>query len=292
MNAASTLRLGVVRKRPEGKKRIRFSRGLVGLTILVVLTLAAIFAGALPLADPEATELSNRLTPPKWLDGQYILGSDQLGRDVLSRIVYGARVSLVVGFSTVFIAGTVGVILGLCAGYFGGWLDHLIMRLLDVMQAFPFLVMALALVAVLRPSLTSTVAILSIWGWTAYCRPVRGSTLSLREKEYISAAQVAGCSSQRVLIRHILPNTVPLILVLATFQIAQLIVAESALSFLGLGIPPPTPSWGSMIGEGRQYISSAWWITTFPGVVLTLAVLGIGFVGDWLRDALDPQLKV
>ncbi|MCC6943829.1 MAG: ABC transporter permease [Thermomicrobiales bacterium] len=205
------------------------SRGLIGLVILSVLTISGIFADALPLSDPEVTNLDGRLTPPTWSSGEYMLGSDQLGRDILSRIIYGARVSLIVGFSTVFIAGTIGVTLGMLAGYFGRWADHIIMRVLDVVQAFPFLVLALALVAVLRPSLKSTVVILSIWGWTAYCRPVRSITLSLREKEYVAASHVVGCSSLRILVRHMLPNCIPLILVLATFQIAQLIVAESAL---------------------------------------------------------------
>jgi peptide/nickel transport system permease protein len=267
------------------------SRGLIGAIIIGTITLVALAAEILPLADPNATELSRRLAPPTGLDGPYPLGSDQLGRDILSRIIFGARISLLVGFLTVFIAGSIGVALGLVAGYFGGWIDHVLMRMVDVMLAFPFFVMALALVAVLRPSLMTTVAILSIWGWSAYCRLVRGTTLSVREKEFISAAQVVGSSNSRVLVRHILPNAVPLILVLATAQVAQMIVAESALSFLGIGVPPPTASWGSIIGEGRQYVSSAWWITTFPGLVLTLAVLGIGFVGDWLRDALDPQLR-
>lgn len=270
---------------------VRLSRGLIGAVILGTITLVALAAEILPLANPNATELSQRLLPPTGLNGSYPLGSDQLGRDVLSRIIFGARISLLVGFLTVFIAGSVGVALGLIAGYFGGWIDHVLMRIVDVMLAFPFFVMALALVAVLRPSLVTTVAILSIWGWPAYCRLVRGTTLSIREKEFISAAQVVGASNSRILIRQILPNAVPLILVLATAQVAQMIVAESALSFLGIGVPPPTASWGSIIGEGRQYVSSAWWITTFPGLVLTLAVLGIGFVGDWLRDALDPQLR-
>jgi peptide/nickel transport system permease protein len=284
---ATTLQRATSRKR----KRLRLSRGLLGAVIITIIALAALFAEVLPLADPNATELSQRLAPPTGFGGTYPLGSDQLGRDILSRIVFGARISLLVGFLTVFIAGSIGVALGLVAGYFGGWADHVLMRLVDVMLAFPFFVMALALVSVLRPSLTTTVAVLSIWGWSAYCRLVRGTTLSIREKEFISAAQVVGCSNRHVLMRHILPNTVPLILVLATAQVAQMIVAESALSFLGIGVPPPTPSWGSIIGEGRQYVSSAWWITTFPGIVLTVAVLGIGFVGDWLRDALDPQLR-
>lgn len=281
----------VARSARRALPRIRLSRGLLGATILVFVALVAIFAQVLPLASPTGSELGSRLRPPS-LDGPNFLGTDQLGRDLLSRIVYGARVSLLVGFTTVVIAGAIGVTLGLAAGYFGGWADHVVMRVVDVLLAFPFLVLAIALVAVLRPSLTTVIVVLAAWGWVAYCRLVRASTLGLREREFVTAARVIGASDVRILIRHILPNTVPTVLVVATFQVAQMMVAESALSFLGLGVPPPTSSWGSIIGDGRQYVSSAWWLTTLPGAALTLSVIGVGFFGDWLRDVLDPLLKV
>lgn len=259
--------------------------------ILALVALLATFAQFLPLATPTGSDLGNRLLAPS-TGGTGLLGTDQLGRDILSRIVYGARVSLLVGFTTVVIAGTLGVGLGLAAGYFGGWVDHVVMRLVDVLLAFPFLVLAIALVAVLRPSLTSVIVVLSAWGWVAYCRLVRAATLSLREKEFVAAARLVGGSDLRIIFRHILPNTLPTVLVVATFQVGQMMVAESALSFLGLGVPPPTPSWGSIIGEGRQYVSSAWWLTTLPGAALTISVIGVGWLGDWLRDVLDPRLKV
>jgi peptide/nickel transport system permease protein len=259
--------------------------------IVLVLTALALLAPALPLPSPTGSELTARLQAPDFAGG-HPFGTDQLGRDLLSRVTWGARISLAVGFTTVFLAGGIGVLMGLVAGYFGGWVDNVIMRLVDVLLAFPFLVLAIALVAVLRPSLLTVIVVLSLWGWLAYARLTRGVTLSLREKEFVEAARVVGAPDRRILLRHILPNILPSVLVLATFQVAQMMVAESALSFLGLGIPPPTPSWGSIIGEGRQYVSSAWWLTTLPGLVLTLCVLGVGFIGDWLRDLLDPRLKL
>jgi peptide/nickel transport system permease protein len=267
------------------------SRGLVGGTVVVVMTILAIVAPALPLPNPVGSDLDARLKPPTGLFTGHPLGTDQLGRDLLSRIVHGARVSLAIGFATVFIAGTVGVLLGLVAGYVGGWSDHVIMRIVDIQLAFPFLVMALALVAVLRPSVFTVIGVLTLWGWIVYCRLVRGAVLSLREKEFITAARVVGCTGQRILLRHILPNTLSGVLVLAAYQVAQMMVAEASLSFLGLGVPPPTPSWGSIIGQGREYISTAWWVTTFPGLVLTVTVIGVGFLGDWLRDRIDPQFR-
>jgi peptide/nickel transport system permease protein len=279
------------RVRRPGWRTIRPSRGLVGLAIVLVLTVLALLAPSLPLPSPTGSELTARLQPPDFAGG-HPFGTDQLGRDLLSRVVFGARISLAVGFTTVFLAGGIGVLLGLVAGYFGGWVDNVIMRLVDVLLAFPFLVLAIALVAVLRPSLLTVIVVLSLWGWLAYARLTRGVTLSLREKEFVEAARVVGAPDRRILLRHILPNILPSVLVLATFQVAQMMVAESALSFLGLGVPPPTPSWGSIIGEGRQYVSTAWWLATLPGLVLTLCVLGVGFIGDWLRDLIDPRLKL
>ena len=222
---------------------------------------------------------------------EYLLGTDQLGRDILSRIIYGSRISLLIGLLSVVLSLPIGVGLGLLAGYFTGRLDDITMRIADVQLAFPFILLAITIAGVLGPSPRNVILILAVGGWVVYARLARGQALSLREKEFIEAARSLGGGSFRILFRHMLPNVVSPIIVVGTFGVAQMILLESSLSFLGLGVQPPTPSWGGMLNDGRPYITVAWWLTTLPGAAIMLTVLGINFVGDWLRDLLDPRLQ-
>jgi peptide/nickel transport system permease protein len=254
----------------------------------------ALFAPMLSPSDPIRNSLLVRLTPPMWAaggDAKHPLGTDTLGRDVASRLLYGARVSLVVGFSAVVVAGVLGVVLGLISGWYGGRLDDVVMRLGDVQLAFPVLVLAVAVLAVLGASLVNLILVLGATGWIAYARIVRAEVLSLREREFIAAAQALGAHDTFILRRHLLPNVLPSITVVATFSVARTIIAEASLSFLGLGIPAPEPSWGAMLDEGRNYITTGWWLALFPGLAILLVVLGINLVGDWLRDELDPRVE-
>jgi peptide/nickel transport system permease protein len=266
----------------------------LGLAVIVAAASLAMLAPALAPADPIRNNLLDRLTPPMWLDGgssHHPLGTDALGRDVASRLFYGARVSLVVGFSAVVIAGALGVVLGLVAGYYGGRPDDLLMRLGDVQLAFPALVLAIAVLSVLGASLLNVVLVLGVTGWVTYARIVRGETLSLKHRDFVEAARALGARDGEILRRHILPNVLPPISVVATFSVARTIIAEASLSFLGLGIPPPAPSWGAMLDEGRNYLTTGWWLALFPGLAILAVVLGINLVGDWLRDALDPRVE-
>jgi peptide/nickel transport system permease protein len=267
---------------------------LVGLTVIGCTILAAVCAPVLSPADPIHNSLLDRLTPPMWAAGgtpRYPLGTDTLGRDVLTRLLYGARVSLIVGLSAVVISGLLGVMLGLVSGYYGGRVDDVLMRLGDIQLAFPVLVLAIAILAVLGASLVNVILVLGLSGWVTYARIVRGETLSLKQREFIAAAHGIGAPDHIILWRHILPNVLPPVTVVATFSVARLIIAEASLSFLGLGIPPPTPSWGAMLDEGRNYITTGWWLAMFPGLAILLLVLGINLVGDWLRDVLDPRME-
>src|SRR5206468_1407678 len=218
-------------------------------------------------------------------------GTDTLGRDVASRLLYGARVSLIVGLAAVAVAGVLGVALGLPSGYYRGFADDALMRLGDIQLAFPVLVLAVAVLAVLGASLANLIVVLAVTGWITYARIVRGETLSLREREFVDAARALGARDGWILARHILPNVLPPIVVVATFSVARVIIAEASLSFLGLGLPAPAPSWGAMLDEGRNYITTGWWLALFPGVAILLVVLGINVVGDWLRDQLDPRME-
>jgi peptide/nickel transport system permease protein len=267
---------------------------LVGTLVIVASVVLAALAPALAPADPIRNDLLARLAPPMWMEGgsaRHPLGTDTLGRDVVSRLLYGARVSLLVGFAAVLVAGVVGVALGLVAGYYGGRLDDLLMRLGDVQLAFPVLVLAIAVLSVLGASLGNVIVVLGLTGWVTYARIARAETLSLRHREFVEGARALGARDAAILWRHILPNVLPPITVVATFSVARTIIAEASLSFLGLGIPPPAPSWGAMLDEGRNYLTTGWWLALFPGVAILALVLGINLVGDWLRDVLDPRVE-
>jgi peptide/nickel transport system permease protein len=258
--------------------------------MLGLLVAAAVLAPWLTGHDPVQNDLSRSLQPP--LQSGAALGTDHLGRDILTRIVFGARVSLVVAFVAVGISGVLGVLLGLVAGFYGGWIDHVIMAVADVQLSFPFLLLVTSVVAVLGPGLFNMVVVLGVTGWVAYARVVRSLALGLRTAEFVLAVRAAGAGDGRVLLRHILPNAISPILVVATFAVAQMIIWEAGLSFLGLGVQPPTPTWGGMLSDGRQYLATAWWLAMFPGLTIMVVVLCLNLLGDWLRDALDPTLEV
>ncbi len=262
---------------------------------LVVVVLAAVFAPIVAPYDPVQQSLRERLKAPSWFPEagrqRHLLGTDQLGRDILSRIIYGSRVSLVVGFAAVIIGGALGGSLGLLSGYAGGLVDELIMLLVDGQLAFPFILLAIGISAVLGPSFGNLIIIVGLSGWVTYARLVRAQVLTIKEREYVLAIRGLGGSTLRILANHIVPNTLAPFLVVATLELARTILLESTLSFLGLGIQPPTPSWGGMLSEGRGYLDSAWWISAFPGLVLMLTALIVSRVGDWLRDVLDPTLR-
>jgi len=267
---------------------------VVPVAILAVLVTAAIFAPLLSSHNPRSGLLPDRLKPPAWLDGgstKYVLGTDGLGRDIWTRLVFGARVSLMVAIVVLLTGGTAGVILGLVAGYTGGLVDELVMRVVDVTLAVPLIFVALVSVVVFGQSLFLLFVILAFFGWAGFARQVRGEALQLREMDYVALAKVSGASSGRILLRHILPGVVSTLLVLATLRVPSIILVEATLSFLGAGVPPPTPSWGSMTSDGRGYISSAWWVAFWPGSAILLTVLSFNFFGDWLRDRLDPKLR-
>ncbi len=263
---------------------------VAGALVVVAAIVLAAAAPALAPADPIKNALLERLSPPTW-GREHPLGTDTLGRDVASRLLHGARVSLVVGFSAVLLAGVVGVGLGLVSGWYRGWLDDLLMRVGDVQLAFPVLVLAVGVLAVLGASLLNLIVVLGVTGWITYARIVRGEVLTLRERDFVAAARALGASDAWIVSRHLLPNVLPPITVVATFSVARTIIAEASLSFLGLGIPAPEPSWGAMLDEGRNYITTGWWLALFPGLAILLLVLGINLVGDWLRDVLDPRLE-
>ena len=255
-------------------------------------------AVAAPIAaphDPNAIVLDAKLTPPVWQSGgtwEYPLGTDQLGRDILSRIMYGARISLLVGFATVLLGGFLGITLGLLSGYYGGILDDVITLIAEVQLAFPTILLALAIMAVLGPGLRNVIIVLSVSGWVIYGRVVRAQVLATKQLAYVEAARVIGVRNFNILFRHILPNVGASIIIIASFSVASAIMAEAFLSFLGLGVGLETPTWGGMLSEGRDLIREAWWLATLPGLAIMLTVLGINVVGDWLRDFLDPQLRL
>ena len=269
--------------------------GLFGIFILVVLVAGALLAPTLGLPDPVRGDLRARMAPPTWTGlfapGAHPLGTDQLGRDILSRIVYGSRITLTIGAYAVVLGGIVGVMLGIVAGYCGGITDRLLMRLVDIQLAIPLMLLALLVVAALGPSLTNLVIVLALTSWIRYARIIRGQVLALREREFVQSARTIGASTTQIMLRHILPNVMTPALVVATLELARIIIMDAALSFLGLGVQPPAASWGRMLAEGRVYISTAWWVVTFPGLAIMLTVLSVNLLGDWLRDYFDPRLR-
>jgi len=262
--------------------------------VIIAIVFIAILAPLIVPFDPSIQDLDVRLKPPLTkINGRiHLFGTDQLGRDLLSRTIYGARISLVVGLSSAALSGAVGVFLGLIAGYFRGKLDVVLMRIVDVQMAFPYILIALSIVSIMGPSVRNVIVVFGITSWVTYARIVRGVTLPLREQEFISASRVLGASDMRILFHHILPNVLNHVIVIGSFELARIITSEAALSFLGMGIPPAIPTWGGMISDGREYVQSAWWIATFPGLTLALLVVAINLLGDMLRDALDPRTKL
>jgi peptide/nickel transport system permease protein len=277
----------------------RFAAGrrwflLVPVAIITMMVTTAVLAEFLTPYSSTEISLANRLRPPFWEKGgslEHPLGTDPMGRDLLTRMIYGARVSLVVAVLALLVGGGIGAALGLIAGYFGGRLDALIMRIADTTMAFPIILFAILFVVVLGGSLVTTVFAVALVLWARYARVIRGEILSLRERDFIAQARIAGCSSTRIMLIHLFPNILNTLVVLLSLQVGWVIIVEASLSFLGAGIPPPTPTWGSMIAEGRDYIATAWWVSFFPGLAILATVLSFNLFGDWLRDALDPKLR-
>ena len=283
-----------------GRRLSRFQSGdllvLAAFLTLAIIALCALIPSTLAPHPPNRQEITMRLRPPGWMargNPAYPLGTDQLGRDLLSRVIHGARISLIVALSALGISGTVGVSIGLLAGYYRGWLDDWIMRLADVQLAIPYVLLAIAIIGVIGPSNRNVVLVLAVNGWVVYARLARGQALSLREREFILAYRALGARDWRIVLQHILPNLLSAVIVVASLELAGIITLESSLSFLGLGIQPPTVSWGYMLADGRTYLlGGAWWVVTFPGLAITAAVLSINVLADWLRDVLDPRLKI
>jgi len=268
---------------------------LLPILILTVLVLTAVFADVLAPHNPEVGTLGDRFHPPAWQQGgtrEHLLGTDHLGRDVLSRLIFGARVSLVVGFMAVIFAGILGTVLGILSGYLGGWVDQVIMRITDAWLALPALTFAIFLAAIVGPSAMNIVIILAAVYWTRYARVIRGEVLSLKERDFVRLAIVAGCSKRTIMRRHILPNVLNSGIVLATLMLGVVIVTEASLSFLGVGVPPPQPAWGLMLADGKKGLMAGyWWLTVLPGTCIMLLVLSANLLGDWLRVKFDPQLR-
>ncbi|WP_055744308.1 ABC transporter permease [Brevibacillus choshinensis] len=271
-------------------KQLRRSySGMTGFIIVVIMLVIGLFGTWLTPYDPNVTDFAQKLLPP--LSKGHLLGTDQLGRDLFSRIIEGTKVSLLIGVCTVLFAGVIGTLVGLIAGYFRGWVDQLLMRLVDVQLSFPFILLVLVINAVIGSGLRNIIISLVIAGWVIYARVIRGEVLAIREKEFIQACVATGVPGWEIIIKHILPNLLTPIIVLSSFQIATFIIAEASVSFLGFGVQPPQPAWGNMLNEGKNYIFSSWWLITFPGVAIAITALGINLLGDWLRDYLDPKLN-
>jgi peptide/nickel transport system permease protein len=283
-----------------GRRLSRFQSGdvlvLLAFLVLAMIVVCALFPSNLAPHEPNEQEITLRLKPPGWMEGgspAHPFGTDQLGRDIFSRVIHGARISLIVALSALVISGTIGVTIGLLAGYYGGRLDDWIMRIADVQLSIPYVLLAIAIIVVIGTSTRNIVAVLALYGWVVYARLARGQALSLREREFIQAYRAMGARDWRIIVQHVLPNLLSAVIVVGSLELAGIITLESSLSFLGLGIQPPTISWGVMLADGRTYLlGGAWWVVTFPGMAITLTVLSINVLGDWLRDFLDPRLKV
>ena len=269
--------------------------------VLLVLLVTGSFAPWIAPHDPISQSLRDRNAPPAWNSGwyeehpkvttRYLLGADHVGRDVLSRLVYGARISLLVGATSLAVGLVLGTALGLIAGYFGRHVDEVIMRLVDVWVSLPFLLLALVTAIVFGSSFRLVLVLLALLAWAPFVRNVRAEVLSLKEQDYVALARVAGASPLRIMVKHIMPGVISIVTVIASLQVGSLILAEASLSFLGIGIPAPTPAWGSMVADGRDYVATAWWVSFFPGLAIFLVVMSLNFLGDWLRDRLDPRLR-
>jgi len=266
---------------------------LVAGSVLAAIVLLALFADRVAPAGPNDQDIAARLRPPAMVGGTWSrpLGTDELGRDVLSRLLHGGRVSLMVGLLAVAVSCPLGVVIGLASGFFGGWIDRALMRLTDIQLAIPTILLAMALVTVLGPGVANLIITLSVTGWTIYARLIRGETLALRDRDFIEATRAAGAGQARIVFRHVLPNVVSPVIVVATFAVGSMVVLEATLSFLGIGVPLRVATWGSMLSSGRTYLKSAWWITAFPGLAIFVTVLAINALGDSMRDALDPRLR-
>ncbi|MDE2939989.1 MAG: ABC transporter permease [Chloroflexota bacterium] len=275
---------------------------LLPLAMLLLVVFAGVFAPWIAPEDPRKGDLRARMVPPVWLEGgsmEHVLGTDHLGRDILSRIIHGARISLVVAAVTLGLGGTTGTVLGLLAGWYGKWIDEIIMRIVDIALAIPLVLVALVMVVAVGQAFPSElggqtgliILVLAAFFWVRFARLVRGEVLQLKTLDYVALAKVAGASIPRILFVHIFPGVINTLIVLATLQVGFVILVESTLSFLGAGVPPPTPAWGSMVAEGRDFLAGAWWISTMPGVAILLTVMSLNLFGDWLRDTLDPRLR-
>ncbi|MEI3612219.1 ABC transporter permease [Pseudogracilibacillus sp. SO30301A] len=268
--------------------------GTVGLVIVIFIVFVAIFAPILAPYDPNVVNPTEVHKPPAWMEGgsnKHILGTDNVGRDILSRVIYGSQISLLVGITSVILAGIIGIVIGLLAGFYGGIFDHLLMRLVDSFLAVPNILFALVIISVFGSGVTTLIVVLGITNWVVYARMVRGESLSLKERDFVRAAKSMGVKNRNIIIRHLFPNVISSFIVISTLSVATTIILEASLSFLGLGIQPPQVSWGTILSDGRDYIATSWWLATFPGIAITITVLGIIFLGDWLRDILDPRLN-
>ena len=280
--------------RETARELARRPSALAGGILLAIILLTSIAFPLFYSVDPLEQDLLSRFTPPAWLpEGSmaHPLGTDNLGRDILSRMLYGSRVSLLVGFTAVLVAEITGIILGLISGYYGGRVDSFIMRIADIFMAYPFMLLTISVIAVMGPSILNLIIVLGISDWVTYARTIRGSVLSLKKKEFVEASLAIGTPHRVIIIRHILPNVISPLLILGTLRVANIIIWESGLSFLGMGAPPPMPTWGRMLAEGRVYITDAWHLVTLPGLAIMVTILAINLLGDGLRDALDPRLR-
>ncbi|MER2263290.1 MAG: ABC transporter permease [Psychrobacillus sp.] len=289
--------VSISQNKPSSFKRwsrllLRSKTGTVGFFIVLFVGIVSILAPLLAPHDPAAINAANMLKPPFWMEGgstANLLGTDNLGRDILSRIIYGSQISLLVGITSVVVAGIIGVTIGLIAGYYGGFIDNVLMRLVDSFLAIPTILFALVILSVFGPSVITLIFVLGATNWVNYARLVRGEVLTIKERDFVRAARSIGVKNHKIITRHLLPNVISSFIVISTLSVATTIILEASLSFLGLGVQPPTVSWGSILSDGRDYLATSWWLATFPGLAITITVLGIIFLGDWLRDVLDPR---